>query len=111
MRIERFKVSSLLFGSKMEVGTSLVQYALKMHDHIERLDQLGFWMDFELSLGLILARLPNGFEQFVLDYEMDHIIPTIPELIHVLKIAKGKISKNKRQRDYPERDLLLLWSS
>ena len=38
-----------------------VQYALKMYEHIERLDQLGYWMDFELSLNLILARLPNGF--------------------------------------------------
>ena len=36
--IERFKVSKLLFGSKMEVGTSPVQRALKMYKHIERLD-------------------------------------------------------------------------
>ena len=84
---ERFKVSKLLFGSKMEEWTSPVQYALKMYDHIERLDQLGYWMDFELRLGLILARLPNGFAQFMLDYGMEHIISNIPELIDVLKIA------------------------
>ena len=59
--IEKFKVSKLLFGSKMEEGTSPVHYALKMYEHIERLDQLGFWMDFELSLNLILARLPGSF--------------------------------------------------
>ena len=81
--IERFKVSKLLFGSKMEEGTSPVQYALKMYDHIERLDQLGYWMEFELSLGLILARLPNSFPQFVLHYETNHKISTIPELIDV----------------------------
>ena len=26
-----------------------MQHALKMYKHIEMLDQLGYWMDFELS--------------------------------------------------------------
>ena len=55
--IERFKVSRLLFGSKMEVGTSPVQYALKMYNHIERLNQLGYLIVVEFSTDLILARL------------------------------------------------------
>ena len=59
--IRRFKVSKLLFCSKMEVGTSLVQHALKMYKNIERLDQLGYWIDLELSIDLILARLPDSF--------------------------------------------------
>ena len=46
---KRFKVSELLFGSKMEEGTSPMQHALKMYKHIEMLYQLGYWMDFELS--------------------------------------------------------------
>ena len=100
--IERFKVSKLLFGSKMEEGTSLVQYALKMYDHIERLDQLGYWMDIELSLGLILARLPNGFARFVVNYGMDHIISTILELIDVLKIVEGKMAKKKGKETAPK---------
>ena len=41
-RTERFKVSKLLFGSKMEKGSSLVQHALKMYEYIERLNQLGY---------------------------------------------------------------------
>ena len=52
-------------------------------------------MDFELSIGLILTMLSNGFAQFVLDYRMDHIISTIPKLIDVLKIAEGKMVKKK----------------
>ena len=88
--IERFKVSKLLFGSKMKVGTSPVHHALKMYEHIERLDQLGYWIDLELSIDFILARLPNSFAHFVLDYEMDKIISTILELIDVLKIAEKK---------------------
>ena len=76
--IESFKVSKLLFGSKMEVGAFLMQYALKMYKHIKRLDELGYWIDLKLGIDLILARLPDGFTQFVLDYGMDHIISTIP---------------------------------
>ena len=54
---ERFKVSNLLFSSKMQERTSLVQYALKMYEYIERLNQLGYLMDFELIVDLILASL------------------------------------------------------
>ena len=58
---ERFKVFKLLFGSKMEEGTSLVQHALKMYEYIERLNQLRYWIDFELSIDLIMANLPYSF--------------------------------------------------
>ena len=60
-RSERFKVSKMLFRSKMQEGTSPVQYALKMHGYIVRLDQLGFGMDNELSIDLILAGLRDSF--------------------------------------------------
>ena len=100
--IVSFKVVKLLFGSKMEVGTSLVQHALKMYIHIERLNQLGYWMDLKLSIYLIMARLPNSFAQFVLDYEMVHKIPTLPELINVLNMAEGKMAKKKGKETAPK---------
>ena len=61
VRTERFKVVELLFGSKIEKGTSPVQHALKIYEHIERLNQLGYWLDFELIVDLILARLLDSF--------------------------------------------------
>ena len=48
-----------------------------------------------MSIDFILARLPNSFAQFALDYGMDHIISTIPKLIDMLKIAEGKMAKKK----------------
>ena len=45
----------------MEDGTSLVQYVKKMNGYIVRLDQLGFGMDHELSIDLIMASLPDSF--------------------------------------------------
>ena len=38
-----------------------MQHALKMYEHIERLNQLGYLMDFELSMDLILANQPDSF--------------------------------------------------
>ena len=60
-RSERFEVSKMIFNLRMQEGTSVVQYALKMHGYIVRLDQLGFGMDNELSIDLILASLPDSF--------------------------------------------------
>ena len=45
----------------MEDETSLVKYALKMNAYIERLNQLAYWMNFELSIDCILAGLPDIF--------------------------------------------------
>ena len=69
-----------------------------MYKRIERLDQLGYWMDFELSVNLILVSLPDSFAQFVLDYKMDYIISTIPDLIDVLKIVKEKMAEKKGKK-------------
>ena len=60
-RSKRFEISKLLFLSKMQEGTSPVHNAFKMNGYIARLDQLGFCMDHELSIELILASLADNF--------------------------------------------------
>ena len=59
---ERFEISMLLFSTKKQVGTSPVQHALNMNTYIERLGQLGFVMNHELSIDLILSSLTDNFE-------------------------------------------------
>ena len=59
-------------------------------------------MDPELSIDLIMARLPDSFAQFVLDYEMVHKITSIPELINVLKMDEGKMAKKKGKETTPK---------
>ena len=66
MRTERFKISNMLFSSKLEEGTSLVQHALKMYEYIKRLNQLGYWMDFELSVDLIMESLLDSLHSLCL---------------------------------------------
>ena len=59
-------------------------------------------MDPKLGIDLIPARLPYSFAQFVLDYEMVYKIPTIPELIDVLEMVKGKMDKKKGKETSPK---------
>ena len=92
-RSKRFKVSKLLFFSKMVEGASPVQYALKMNGYIERLGHLGFMMDHKLSINLILTSLLDSFAQFVLNYRMNNITSTILELINMLKTIEPSLRK------------------
>ena len=60
-----------------------------MYVYIERLNQLGYWMDFELSVDFILASLLDNFTQYVLNYKIKNIMSTILDLINLLKIVEG----------------------
>ena len=67
-----------------------------MYEHIERLNHLGHWMDFELSVDLILASLPDSFAWFVLDYRMNYKVSTIAELINLLETIESSLRKEKK---------------
>ena len=67
-----------------------------MNGYIKRLDQLGYWMDRELSIDLILTSLLNSFAQFVLKYRVNNIMSTILELINLLKIVESSLRKMEK---------------
>ena len=90
-RSKRFEVSKLLFHSNMIEGTSPMHHALKMNMGIERLGQLRFGMDHELSIDLILTSLFDSFAPFVLNYRMNNIESIIPELINMLRAVKPSL--------------------
>ena len=46
-----------------------------------------------------MMRLPYSFAQFVLDYETNHKIYAIPELIDVIKIVEGKMAEKKGKKN------------
>ena len=92
-RFERFEVSRMLFRLTMQEGTSPIQYALKMNGYIVRLDQLGFGMDSELSIHLILAGLPDNFAQFVLNYRMNDKESSILEQTNLLTTIEPTLKK------------------
>ena len=70
-------------------------HVLMVIDLITRLGQLGFVMDGELNQDLILQSLPDSFSQFVLNYHMNKLNTSLPELLNMLKIVESHIKKDK----------------
>ncbi|EOY19271.1 Retrotransposon protein, putative [Theobroma cacao] len=94
-RIERYEISKELFRCKMAEGSSVRPHVLKMIGLIERLRQLGLAMDHELSIDLVLQSLPDSFSQFMLNFHMNRLEATLPELLNMLDTAKRSIRKDK----------------
>ncbi|KAG8637988.1 hypothetical protein MANES_15G181190v8 [Manihot esculenta] len=59
---EMFKEHNLIRCKTVE-GTSVVQHGLKMNGYIERLGTLGFLMDHEISVDLILQSSLDSYTQ------------------------------------------------
>ncbi|KAL8116072.1 hypothetical protein AgCh_022529 [Apium graveolens] len=59
-RTTRYEISKEMFGCRMSEGSSVNDHILKMINLIERLRQLGFAMDGELSQDLVLQSNPSS---------------------------------------------------
>jgi hypothetical protein len=93
-RIEMYETSKKLFCCMMIEGSSVNTHVLKMIGYIKKLDQLGFVIDHELSVDLVLHSLPKNFLQFIMNYHMNKLDST---LFNMLKTAKGILKKKKSQ--------------
>ena len=94
-RTARYEILSELFGTKMKEGESVQIHVLKMIDLIERLAQLGFVMDHDLGIDLVLQSLPPSYAQFVLNFNMNKLEVSLPELLNMLRTAEHSVSKEK----------------
>ena len=54
-------------------------------------------MDGELSQDLILQSLPDFFSQFVINYHMNKLNISLPELLNILKTAESHFKGEKAQ--------------
>ena len=57
---------------------------LKMIGFITRLVQLGWTMDHDLGIDLVLTSLPESYSQFVLNFNMNKIETTLLSLLNIL---------------------------
>ncbi|XP_027182329.1 uncharacterized protein LOC113780754 [Coffea eugenioides] len=79
----------------MAEGAPVAPHVLKIIGLIEKLAELGFKMDQELNVDLVLQFLPDSFSQFVMNYQMNNLQHTLSQLLNVLKTAKKEIKKGK----------------
>ncbi|KAL8115185.1 hypothetical protein AgCh_021860 [Apium graveolens] len=94
-RTARYEISKKLFGCRMFEGSSVNDHVLKMINLIERLGQLGFAMDGELGQDLVLQSLPSSFSQFVVNFHINKLDVSLPELHNMLKTAESNFLPKK----------------
>jgi hypothetical protein len=75
----------------MEEHGSVAEHAMKMTGYTQRLDQLDCKIPDELKVDRVLQSLPPSYKQFVLNYNMQAMSKTVPELFAMLKTAEVDI--------------------
>ncbi|KAK8613093.1 hypothetical protein V6N13_104415 [Hibiscus sabdariffa] len=86
-RQERYETSKALFQCKMSKGSPVGAYVIKIMDYIQTLEKLRFPLKDELATDVILQSLPDSFKPFVLNFNMNKIDKTLPQLLGMLRTA------------------------
>src|SRR4030066_997805 len=92
-RIERYEVSNKFYSCKMEENSSVSEHILKMSRYNNHLIQLGVNLLDDSVIDRILQSLPPSYKSFVMNYNMQGMDKTIPELFAMLKAAEIEIKK------------------
>ncbi|XP_052885251.1 uncharacterized protein LOC128293778 [Gossypium arboreum] len=92
-RQERFVISKALFQCKLAKGSLVGPHVLKMIGYIESLSKLGFPLGQELATDVILQSLPDSYNQFVLNFNMNEIDKTLTQLLSMLRTAENDMKK------------------
>ena len=77
----------------MEKNSSVSEHMLKMSGYGDRLRQLGVHISNELGIDRVLESLPPSYKSFVMNYSMQGMEKTLPELFAMLKTAEVEIKK------------------
>ncbi|KAK8515201.1 hypothetical protein V6N12_019249 [Hibiscus sabdariffa] len=72
----------------MSEGTLVGAHVIKMMGYIQTLEKQGFALNNELVTDVILQSLSDSFKQFILNFNMNDIDKTFPQLLGMLRIAK-----------------------
>ncbi|KAK8685958.1 hypothetical protein V6N13_124986 [Hibiscus sabdariffa] len=92
-RQERYETSKALFQCKMSEGSPVGAHVIKMMGYIQTLEKLGFALNDELAVDVVLQSLSDSFNQFVLNFNMNEINKTLPQLLGMLRTAEGNMKK------------------
>ncbi|KAK8534690.1 hypothetical protein V6N12_057334 [Hibiscus sabdariffa] len=88
------ETSKALFQCKMSEGSLVGAHVIKMMGYIQTLKKLGFPLKDELATDVILQSLPDSFKPFALNFIMNEINKTLPQLLGMLRTAESDLKKN-----------------
>ncbi|CAL5379479.1 unnamed protein product [Camellia sinensis] len=84
-----------LMSTEMVEGTPVREHVLKMISFINILETLGADIDGETKIDAILSSLPDSYNQFILNYNMNKMIVAPSELLNMLQAAEDLIKKSQ----------------
>ena len=93
VRVERYEVSNKFYSCKMEGNSSVSVHILRMSGYHNYLTQLGVNLPDDSIIDRVLQSLPPSYKGFVMNYNMQGMNETIPELFAMLKAAEVEIKK------------------
>ena len=89
----RYEVSNKFYSCKMEENSSVSEHILRMCWYHNHLTQLGVNLPDDSVIDRVLQSLPPSYKGFVMNYNMQGMNKTIPELFAMLKAAEVEIKK------------------
>ena len=92
--VKRYETSDKFFSCKMEENSSVSEHILRMSGLHNRLSQLGVNLPDDAVIDRILQSLPPSYKSFVMNYNMQGMKKTIPEVYSMLKSAEVEIKRN-----------------
>ncbi|KAL4308598.1 hypothetical protein GQ457_01G024230 [Hibiscus cannabinus] len=92
-RQESIETTKALFQCKMSEGSPVGAHVIKMMGYIQTLEKLGCALNDELAIDVVLQSLPDSFNKFVLNFNMNEINKTFPQLLGMLRTVEGNMKK------------------
>jgi hypothetical protein len=93
-QIERYEVSNKFYSCKMEENSSVSEHILRMPGYHNHLTQMGVNLPVDSVIERVLQSVPPSYKSFVMNYNMQGMDKTIPELFAMLKVAEVEIKKD-----------------
>ena len=93
-RVMRYDITRKLFHTKMPAGSSVGDHVLKLISLIGELAALGFNLEKEFCTDIILQSLPPTYGQFISNFNMNKLNPTLPELLNMLRVEESTKKAN-----------------
>ncbi|KAH0636576.1 hypothetical protein KY290_037001 [Solanum tuberosum] len=82
-----------LLTTKMAEGSSVREHVLKLMNYLNELEILGAEIDNESQVEMILQTLPDSFQQFRLNYNMNKMDMSLAKLLNELQAAETIIKQ------------------
>jgi len=82
-RVERYEVSNKFYSCKMDENSSVSEHILKMSGYYNHLTQLGVDLPVDCVIDRVLQSLPPSCKGFVMNYNLQGMNKTIPELFAI----------------------------